>query len=132
MAKQMLESVNGQPKISYKEILEEMHNASQQTNESLTGNCQKDVILEFIYKKSGLDQTVIPTSNLTELKQFVAKFLCCFTLRYNSPKVSRKLDRILAVQWSQSILKLPDTFLSFLAHKSDNVVTPGNKEKQAS
>ncbi len=113
MAEQdMLESVNGQPKISYKDILEEMHNASQQTNESLTANFQKDVILEFICKKSGLDQTAIPTSNLTELKQFVAKFLCRFTLKYNSPKVSRKLEHILADQWSHSVLKL--FFLSLL------------------
>jgi len=125
-----MESLNDQPRITYAEILEEMLHASHQANESLTGNCQKDVVLAFICQKSGLDQTVIPTSNLTELKQCVAKFLSRFTQRYNSPKVSRKLDRILADKWAHSVLKLPDTFISLLVQKTNT--NTGNEEKQAS
>jgi len=126
----LMESLNDQPRITYAEILEEMLHASHQANESLTGKGQKDVVLAFICQKSGLDQTVIPTSNLTELKQCVAKFLSRFTQRYNSPKVSRKLERILADKWSHSVLKLPDTFISLLVQKTNT--NPGNKEKQAS
>ena len=74
---------------------------------------------------------MIPSAILTELKNTVAKFLTRFRLKYKSPKVSRKLDRIFADQWSISDLKFPDTFISFLDQKTKPILKPGNKENEA-
>ena len=49
---EMDESANEKLNISYKKILVEMLRSNQENNLSLTRNCQKDVILEYILKNA--------------------------------------------------------------------------------
>ena len=117
--------------LSYQELIEQMCQVSKQYSLSLADLCQRDIVLNFICEKCGLDKATIPSSTLSDLKQTVTTFLSHFTKRYTSPKISRKIDRIFSDKWSKSVLKLPDSMNSLLSQESSKNVSSGNSEKQS-
>jgi hypothetical protein len=115
--------------ILYKEVIENMLQISEQNSLSLTEPCQKEIVLNFICEKVGQDKEDVPTAILSDLKQTVSTFLSHFTKRYKSPKVSRKIDRILSDKWSASVLKFPETFVSFLSEGPSKIRCTTSSEK---
>ena len=117
-------------KLSYKEILGKISQTSQMTSQHSTGTDQKEKILDFICEKGGLEKEMIPTETLAELKQTVINFHSSFVKKYQTSRVSRKMERILSDKWSENILKLPDSYLSLIASGLENQVDQTNEEEK--
>jgi hypothetical protein len=109
--------------VAYKEILTMMVEESKLSSASLTDPVQKDVILNFICKKFNVETEQISKSELIQLNQNIATFFSCFVRKYNKPKYSRKIQKILLDKWVLSGLSLPSVFSS-LSVQTSNISNP--------
>lgn len=107
------QSQSKQFKITHKDVIEYMCEKSEKDSLSLTDDCQKKFILEFICQKIGVNEEEISTENLKDLKQTTKTFFARFLGKYRDPKFSRKITRILSDPWALLLLNIPEQFINF-------------------
>lgn len=93
--------------ITHKEIIEHLCERSKSDSLSLTDNCQKSFIFEFICQKLGLKQADILPDDLKELNLTIGFFFYRFLQKYRDPKISRKIKRVLSDPWASLCLSVP-------------------------
>ena len=104
--------------VTYLEILTRIAEKSQLTSLNLTDSSQKDVILNFICEKFGIEIEQISKSDLNQLNQSISTFFSHFVRKYKEPIYSRKIKNIMSDDWSSLCLSLPSSFTNQLNRQS--------------
>ncbi len=117
--------------ITHKEIIEHLCERSKNDSLSLTDNCQKKFIFEFVCQKLGLKPAEILPDDLKELNQTIGFFFYRFLQKYRDPKISRKIKRVLSDPWASLCLSLPPHLANLLCDDDSSEENDSNWEEIA-